>query len=191
MPQSATQGTQGTPPPVPPIPKMEAGPSGARTRQEIRDQARRTARTAVRRAIEVAQPAGASGTLTLPQAPSQAPQGPAQNLPQTTTSTAPPPAFPQQDDIPPQVMNLINMSMVFAGVMFLGIPLVRAFARRFDRKTEAIRSGGPDVTPQLNQLQDSVDAMAVELERIGEAQRFTAKLLSERAGAARVGGDAR
>src|SRR5688572_29707376 len=29
---------------------------------------------------------------------------------------------------------------------------------------------------RLEQLQDSVDAIAVEVERIGEAQRFTAKL---------------
>ena len=35
---------------------------------------------------------------------------------------------------------------------------------------------------QLEQLQQSVDAIAVEVERIAEAQRFSAKLLAERAG---------
>ena len=34
---------------------------------------------------------------------------------------------------------------------------------------------------QLQQLQQSVDAIAVEVERIAEAQRFSAKLLAERA----------
>ena len=34
---------------------------------------------------------------------------------------------------------------------------------------------------QLEQLQHSVDAIAVEVERIAEAQRFSAKLLAERA----------
>ena len=34
---------------------------------------------------------------------------------------------------------------------------------------------------QLEQLQQSIDAIAVEVERIAEAQRFSAKLLSERA----------
>ena len=34
---------------------------------------------------------------------------------------------------------------------------------------------------QLEQLQQSVDAIAVEVERIAEAQRFSAKLLAERA----------
>jgi hypothetical protein len=35
--------------------------------------------------------------------------------------------------------------------------------------------------PRLEQLQQSVDAIAIEVERIAEAQRFTAKLLAERA----------
>ena len=34
---------------------------------------------------------------------------------------------------------------------------------------------------QLQQLQQSIDAIAVEVERIAEAQRFSAKLLAERA----------
>ena len=34
---------------------------------------------------------------------------------------------------------------------------------------------------QLAQLQQSVDAIAVEVERIAEAQRFSAKLLADRA----------
>ena len=33
---------------------------------------------------------------------------------------------------------------------------------------------------QLEQLQQSIDAIAIEVERIAEAQRFTAKLMSER-----------
>jgi CHASE1-domain containing sensor protein len=33
---------------------------------------------------------------------------------------------------------------------------------------------------QLERLQQSVDAIAIEVERIAEAQRFSAKLLSER-----------
>ena len=34
---------------------------------------------------------------------------------------------------------------------------------------------------RLDHLQQSVDAIAIEVERIAEAQRFSAKLLSERA----------
>lgn len=35
------------------------------------------------------------------------------------------------------------------------------------------------ISDQLRQLQESVDTMAVEVERIEEAQRFNARLLSE------------
>ena len=37
-----------------------------------------------------------------------------------------------------------------------------------------------DLQPQIRQLQESIDTMAVELERISEAQRFQARLMSER-----------
>ena len=39
-----------------------------------------------------------------------------------------------------------------------------------------------DITRQLGELQQSVDAIAVEVERIAEAQRFMARLESEREG---------
>jgi hypothetical protein len=39
---------------------------------------------------------------------------------------------------------------------------------------------------RVEQLQQSVDAIAVEIERIGEAQRFTAKLEQERAASPRT-----
>ena len=45
-----------------------------------------------------------------------------------------------------------------------------------------------DVHEQLAQLQTSVDAMAVELERISEGQRFATRLLAERPDAHRISG---
>jgi hypothetical protein len=39
----------------------------------------------------------------------------------------------------------------------------------------------PMYDQRFDQLQQSVDAIAVEVERIAEAQRFSAKLLAERA----------
>lgn len=40
-----------------------------------------------------------------------------------------------------------------------------------------------DLADRLSRLDTAVDAMAVEIERISEAQRFTSRLLAERAGA--------
>jgi hypothetical protein len=43
-----------------------------------------------------------------------------------------------------------------------------------------------ELRDQLSHLQVSVDTMAVEIERISEAQRFTAKVLTERAEPMRI-----
>jgi hypothetical protein len=51
------------------------------------------------------------------------------------------------------------------------------------RKAHLLKAMGPlprQTDAQLKQLQQSVDAIAVEVERIAEAQRFSAKLLAER-----------
>lgn len=39
-----------------------------------------------------------------------------------------------------------------------------------------------DIANRLNRLDTSVDTIAVEVERISEAQRFTAKVLADRSG---------
>jgi len=98
-----------------------------------------------------------------------------------TATTAPPsPAINPNDFIPPQVWDVTFGFFITVAFCVVGFPLARAFARRIDRKTEFKPVAGPDLTPHIRQLQDSVDAMAIELERISEGQRFTAKLLAER-----------
>ena len=61
-------------------------------------------------------------------------------------------------------------------------PLARAYARRMER--EPIQpSVPPDVTARLERMEQAIDSIAIEIERISEGQRFTTKLLSERASA--------
>ncbi|MHB1223852.1 MAG: hypothetical protein ACYC2G_07385 [Gemmatimonadaceae bacterium] len=65
-------------------------------------------------------------------------------------------------------------------VLAIGVPLARAFARNLDRRGDrAVLPPGMD--DRLLQMQQSLDAVAVEIERISEAQRFTTRLLAERA----------
>ncbi|MFI5311733.1 MAG: hypothetical protein ACHQQ3_10895 [Gemmatimonadales bacterium] len=171
--------TQGTPPPVPAIPKMEAGTPGTLTPREAREltkQGMKELRDQIRAAVRE----GTQGGVVV--AGTQAPVPPA-GTPQTTTSTAPPDDF-RFPDVPPNAYIISMVFFVTVATVVIGVPIVRAIARRMDRRTDAIRSGTADVGPQIRQLQESVDAMAIELERISEAQRFSAKLLSERADAA-------
>ncbi|MGQ0713096.1 MAG: hypothetical protein ACT4PJ_05115 [Gemmatimonadaceae bacterium] len=61
----------------------------------------------------------------------------------------------------------------------VGTPLARAFAKRMER--DASRKVAPEVTSRLERIEQAVDAIAIEVERISEGQRFTTKLLTERA----------
>jgi hypothetical protein len=70
-------------------------------------------------------------------------------------------------------------------VIIIGLPLARAFARRMDRKAAAPAQVPAEVSAQLNHLSQAVDAIALEVERITEGQRFTTRLLSEQRDAAR------
>jgi hypothetical protein len=64
-------------------------------------------------------------------------------------------------------------------IIAIGFPIARAFARRIDRKP--IGEGVPaDVANRLERMEQAIDSIAVEVERISEGQRFTTKLLAER-----------
>jgi hypothetical protein len=64
-------------------------------------------------------------------------------------------------------------------ILGLGIPLVRAYIRRRDRQ-DALPAAAPEVMQRLERMEQAIDSIAVEVERISEGQRFTTKLLSER-----------
>jgi hypothetical protein len=66
-------------------------------------------------------------------------------------------------------------------VLSIGIPLVRALARKWERQPTRLDLP-PEVEQRLARIEHSVDAIAIEVERISEGQRFTTKLFAERAG---------
>ena len=149
------------------IPSMDVTPPPAATARDLRNQVTGIA-SQVRAAAQQAKKTGQDAAKV------------AQDAGQTATTAPPSPAFNPSDMIPPQVVDISLAFFFLIGFCVVGFPLARAFARRMDRKGEARAVAGPDLTPHIRQLQDSVDAMAIELERISEGQRFTAKLLAER-----------
>lgn len=76
------------------------------------------------------------------------------------------------------IVPLGGMFMVVAIV--LGYPIVRVMTKRMDRQAVAPSQIPADVTARLERIEQSIDAVALEVERIAEGQRFTTKLLSER-----------
>ena len=83
-----------------------------------------------------------------------------------------------QDAVPKGAVDISLAFFLMIGAIVVGLPLARAFARRMDAKSQAIASGASSLGPQIAQLQESVDTMAIELERISEAQRFQSKLMA-------------
>lgn len=110
----------------------------------------------------------------------------------TATTVQPPPIVYDRDEIPDEVIPLVGMTLGIIMSMVILFPIARAIGKWIDRRTDKSLMRIADVAPQLRQLQESVDAMAIELERISEAQRFQAKLMAEpKAPAALEGGGTR
>lgn len=68
---------------------------------------------------------------------------------------------------------------VCIAVASIGVPIARAYARRLEREPPQ-RDLPPDVTARLERMEQALDSIAIEVERISEGQRFTTKLLAER-----------
>jgi len=95
----------------------------------------------------------------------------------TQTFTIPPNSF--DNTIPPQAVTISVAFFLMIAVIIIGLPLARAIARRMDRKAAPSAQIPGEITSQLAHLSQSVDAIALEVERISEGQRFTTRLLSE------------
>ena len=81
-------------------------------------------------------------------------------------------------DIPPRAQEVAIASLFTLATIIIGFPIARALARRIDR-TGISPKVPAEVTSQLAQLNQAVESIAIEVERISEGQRFTTKLLSE------------
>jgi hypothetical protein len=101
------------------------------------------------------------------------------NLPgQATTkiATTAPPAPPAFDT------NLARERerMIGAGAFIVLVPLVVALSRRLWHRASPGVGVDLENSPRLQRMEQAIESIALEVERIGEAQRFTTKLLADR-----------
>ncbi len=137
---------------------------------EIKDQIRQTvidANQAAREAVQAARDANRQAGGMAPVVAGQGPDG--RNI------IIHPGGFPDDSGMPPQVAEISIAFFVMCAVIIIGWPLARAFARRMDRRNDAgtLTTG---VSAQLQRIEQAVDAMSIEVERISESQRFMARL---------------
>lgn len=161
-------------------------PDAAALRTQIREQvraqveaARAQARAARDQARQAAQQAQQAGQLAPPPPPIELPGGiEIPQVPQAPGTSVPPFVF--DPAMGARVEHIAIEFFVMIVAIFFVVPIARAFARRIDKKPVATpldRSVGE----QLQRIENSVDSMAIEIERISEAQRYMARLQSDRA----------
>jgi hypothetical protein len=183
---------------------QQAGAAGAspgeQIRQEVRqalEQARQGAAEARRNADEASQAAVAAQAAGADAQPGTVfrvgPGGEIIQVRPGETVTAPPPGEPTivVDGMPiqfePEIpQGAVTMALAFFAMIafiIVGLPIARAFGRRMDRRGAMPERPSAEQAEQLRQIQTAVEAMAVEVERISENQRFVTRLLAEGAAA--------
>lgn len=90
---------------------------------------------------------------------------------------------PPRQGPPEEVFALGGLFMIVAI-----LPLSIAYARRIWRRSAAAVAAIPgDILERFAQLDQAVESVAVEVERIGEGQRFITRVLSDQGGRAALG----
>jgi len=115
----------------------------------------------------------------------------ASNAAQIATASAIPGAVVEPPQIirdgPPEEAYIVGTIFMF---VFL-LPISIAFARRIWRRSAAVVTSFPrEIADRLTRMEQAVEATAVEVERIGEGQRFLTRLFTEGEGAKAIGAGA-
>ena len=115
----------------------------------------------------------------------------ASNAAQIATASAIPGAVVEPPQIirngPPEEAYVVGTIFMF---VFL-LPISIAFARRIWRRSAAVVTSFPrEIADRLSRMEQAVEATAVEVERIGEGQRFLTRLFTEGEGARAIGAGA-
>jgi hypothetical protein len=115
----------------------------------------------------------------------------AANAVQLAQSAAIPGAVVEQP--PPMQSGTPDEAFVLGGIFMIIVflPLSIAFARRIWRRSAAVVTSIPkEISERLFRMEQAVEATAVEVERIGEGQRFLTRLFTEGEGARALGAGA-
>ena len=149
----------------------QARPSAAEIREQVRASIE-AARASAEAARASAQAAGHQDRVTI------GPEGIIVNpqIPGEPTVVVGP--RDMRNVIPQQAVDIAIGFFIMVAVMVVGWPIARAFGRRIERRGQ-IATLDSGTMEQLQRIEQAVDAMAIEVERISESQRFMARLQRE------------
>jgi len=95
----------------------------------------------------------------------------------TTPEMTLPPMLPN-DMIPAKAVDITFAFFATVVLVAIGTPIARALARRMDRRGQ-VAAAPPDLVPRLERIEQAVEAIAIEVERVSEGQRFTNKVIGD------------
>jgi hypothetical protein len=87
---------------------------------------------------------------------------------------------PWERDIPPRIKDVSVAFFIMCATIIIGWPIMRAIGKRIERGAPAPMAVPAEMQAQMQHLMQSVDAIAIEVERISEGQRFATKMLAEK-----------
>ncbi|MBA3341027.1 MAG: hypothetical protein H0T48_04260 [Gemmatimonadaceae bacterium] len=145
---------------------------GSPSREQIREQIRQTIVDAQKAAQEAATESRGQGgdVIVMPQIPPRPPGTPGVIVRPWDPASG----------IPPQVESISIAFFVMVAAIIIGLPIMRAIGRRIERGAPPPQTIPAEVRDQLQQITHSVEAIAIEVERISEGQRFQSKMLADR-----------
>jgi hypothetical protein len=82
-----------------------------------------------------------------------------------------------ENAIPAGAVDISIAFFVSMAFIIVGLPLARAFARRMDRRGET--ASASEIAPRLDRIEQAVEAVAIEIERVSEGQRYTTKAIAD------------
>ena len=80
--------------------------------------------------------------------------------------------------IPDNAVPIVGIVFGTIMIMVLGTPVIRAIIRAAERRA-APPAVPSDLNARLERIEQTVDSIAIEMERVSEAQRFLTRLQTE------------
>jgi hypothetical protein len=77
----------------------------------------------------------------------------------------------------PEIVIPLGFFTMILGIV-IGRPLVSAWTKKLENESKR-PALPPEVAGRLEHMEQAIDAISVEIERISEGQRFTTRLLAE------------
>ncbi|HEY5219922.1 MAG TPA: hypothetical protein VIJ16_08930 [Gemmatimonadaceae bacterium] len=88
---------------------------------------------------------------------------------------------PGPQDIPDNMIPILGIVFGSIMIMVIGLPIVRAIIRAIERHVSppAPAALPADLGARLDRIEQTMDSIAVEIERVAESQRFLTRLQTE------------